>query len=167
MLVGGNKWETGFYIPDTVNPSTPDAYVTILRKIYGDAIGDKVAAAYPFSSYSSGWEAVTTATSDFCPRNPVVGSFAVALCNDVRTCQLAVTAGGAPVYGFIFADLNAPPRGPVPHGRIAVPVPDKYPFESRIESTLRYHDPLLVKLHHLGQPERQRTPDLARLQDRL
>ena len=113
MLVGGNKWETGFYIPDTVNPSTPEAYVTILRKIYGDTIGDKVAAAYPFSSYSRGWEAITTATSDFCPKNPVVGSFAVALCNDVRTYQLAVAAGGAPVYGFIFADTNAPPRGPI------------------------------------------------------
>ena len=62
--------------------------------------------------YASGWEAVTTATSDFCP-NPVVGSFAVALCNDVRTYQLAVVVGGAPVYGFIFADPNAPPRGPV------------------------------------------------------
>ena len=159
MLVGGNKWETGFYIPDTVNPSTPEAYVTMLRKIYGDTIGDKVAAAYPFSSYASGWEAVTTATSDFCPKNPVVGSFAVALCNDVRTYQLAVAAGGAPVYGFIFADPNAPPRGPVHTAELQYLFPTSVPLKPQSkalsETMVRYWSNFIKS----GNPNSQGLPN--------
>jgi para-nitrobenzyl esterase len=159
MLVGGNKWETGFYIPDAINPSTRDEYVAILRKVYGDAKGDKVAAAYPFSRYSNGWEAVTTATSDFCPKNPVVGSFAVALCNDVRTYQLAVTDGGAPIYGFIFADPNAPPRGPIHTAELQylflTSVPFKPESKALSETMVRYWSNFIKS----GNPNSQGLPN--------
>jgi carboxylesterase type B len=119
MLCGGTKEEIGFFLPATTNPSTPDAYLTELRGVYGDTIGTAVAAAYPFSYSLTGWEQLVIAFSDAYPTShfefpdPDPGIKAVtALCYNYRTLQLANEAGGAPIYGFVFADPNAPQRSP-------------------------------------------------------